>query len=290
MALSSDFYTSPSSRELVKSCIRKFNFQGQAKQLGIPREPGGIAALTGNIFHSMIECRFLNIDSEEFVRSSYPDYPEDSDTQHNWKYVLLTWKVYQKRYPIEDEPSIFEVQSEGLEYPGVELHWKDEEVVDNAVYKDQGFIDRIIWDDDGIGVWAVDTKSTKRNIEGRDWKIEHASKLQFAIYIRWLRNNLTVPVYGVMVDSIQHSRGQRRFNRMWFKDEYTEEKCNDIIAFSDELVQYAVEEPDIPNKDNCFAYGQKCQFYDICHNDKYLELDFWDRLPQWWEDQSNNED
>ena len=324
-------------RETAERCFRKLYFNVQMKKLGIPREQHGAGALnTGSIFHAILEARYLNFaDPVDYAFSipPYDEYPKQSKDQHNQDFITLTFISYCNHWPEKEEPEIFKISNNDsntndgnlLDIPALEYHWIDDEPVENSPSRDQGFIDRIVilppppsevLNDDGIylpddpqrpkyamepetwEIWPTDTKTTSQDIDSRQWYHRHVRKIQFALYMRNLRNDIDKitsnspekdwRIPGFMVDSIMHSRSKRKFRRLWLRDEYTVEKCNSIIEQSDETMRNAMEEPDTPNYDACMDFRSPCQFYDLCHSG-YKDLPLEERMPTYVKEKAEAE-
>ena len=312
-------YTSASSRKKV-ACNRLFGYNLQAKELGTRSNEGSLKTKTGSILHALIEARHLGFneaDTIEYAKAEVPDFPTKPDKGKNknyyFDYVVLTYIAYCSKYPLENEPknlTVFDPET-GLNEPYLEKHWKDDAPKGKAIFPDQGFIDRAfimtpelskihLPEKDQIDepeIWCCDYKSTSMQIaraDGRihpEWKARFAKDIQMAMYMRFMRENELIKktglkVAGFMIDSIQHPK--RQFNRLWFKDEYTVEKCDEIIGMSDEKITEAIMNPDVPNFERCNDYGG-CEFWSLCHNPKYSNLKMEDRLPKFLEDKSEIE-
>ena len=307
--------SSASGREVAERCNRKYYHNRQLKVMKIPREVHGPGVMnTGSIFHAILEARYLNFENPieyAFDIEPYNEYPDISKDQHNKDFITLTYLAYCNRWPMSNEPDIFKISSnlegndgEFSDIPALEYHWLDKEPVGEYETMDQGFIDRIVvlkpppenvLNEDGIyipedkqrplysrepdtwEIWPTDTKTTSQDIDNRNWYLRHCKKIQFALYMRYMRNNIhnvtaRFPdrkwvIAGFMVDSIMHVRSKRKFRRLWLRDEYTVEKCDKIIYESDKVISEAMENPDEPNYDACMDFRKECQFYNMCHSD-----------------------
>lgn len=264
---------SPSSRKLAEKCNRKFIFNLLMKYNDVPRQQSGKAALTGNALHSIIEAYRLEYDDPiKYAMDLYPMIPNKSKDQHCWDFIKLTFLAYKQVYPIENENPLLTSEEAG---PFLEKHWIDEEPVDNSLFPDQGFIDRIEYipyinelgikepfckERDKINI--IDVKTTKDDVTSKEWFKKWNNDLQPALYIRNMRNEGYI-INAFMIDSVQHTRKYRRFKRLEL--DFDEQKCEKIINSSDFKVQSAMENPTNPNKSNCYEYGA-CQYLPICQN------------------------
>ena len=223
-----DMMSSASGRETAERCFRKLYFNTQMKKLKIPREQHGPGALnTGSIFHAVLEARYLDFDDPiayAFTIPPYDQYPNHSKDQHNKDFITLTYISYCRHWPMDDEPDIFKISGENVDQsndftliPALEYHWVDDEPVENSHSRDQGFIDRIVvlppppteaLNKDGIyepedaqrpkyaknpdewEIWPCDTKTTSQDVDDRKWYFKHTNKIQFALYMRNLRNHI----------------------------------------------------------------------------------------------------